>query len=200
MRIIKKACLATAALSLFLAPLASGASPSHAVSAPAPQHAVSAGIQSVDVHPTRIIPPNKRDCRRYITWTSSKGETWLPGRMCLVSTARLSSWLVFQKDGNLVHYGGTPLRVMWASGTHNKGATRLAFQRDGNVVIYRGTRALWSTDSWERGRPRNERFSFGIPDRNGTIDSATVVLIENPVMRGGRPTFNGRLLWHSVPR
>ncbi|GAB94063.1 hypothetical protein BJY21_003393 [Kineosphaera limosa] len=195
MHIIKKAGLATAALALCLAPLTSGAQTSHAASTAQPSQTAA-----ISNHPTRIVPPNKKDCRRYITWTASKGEYWLPGRMCLVSTAKYSSWLVFQEDGNLVHYGGDPLRAMWSSNTHNKGASRLAFQKDGNVVIYRGTRALWSTNTWEKNRPRKERFSFGIPDRDGTIDSATVVLIENPVMRGGRPTFQGRLLWRSYPR
>lgn len=194
MRIIKKAGLAAVALSLASAPLASAAQPIRAAALPSQQ------VASVSTRATQIVPPNKKVCRRYITWTSSKGEYWLPGRMCLVSTARLSSWLTFQEDGNLVHYGGNPLRAMWSSGTHNKGANRIAFQKDGNVVIYRGTRALWSTGTWERNRPRNERFSFGIPDRDGTVDSATVVLIENPVMRGGRPTFAGRLLWRSYPR
>lgn len=102
---------------------------------------------------TQIVPPNKKVCRRYITWTSSKGELLAARTNVPVSTARLSSWLTFQEDGNL-HYGGNPLRAMWSSGTHNKGANRIAFQKDGNVVIYRGTRALWSTGTWERNRPR----------------------------------------------
>lgn len=52
--------------------------------------------------------------------------------------------VVFQKDGNLVvlNRGG---KVVWSSGTHNKGADRLAMQADGNLVIYKQSYPIWSS-------------------------------------------------------
>lgn len=194
MTILKKVGLGVAAVGLCVAPIASVAQPSHAAAVG------TSKVAPAVAQPMHIVPPAKKDCRKYITWKASSGETWMPGRMCVISTAKFSSWLVFQQDGNLVHYGGNPLRAMWASGTDNRGATRLVFQKDGNVVIYARNQALWSTGTWDRHRPRTDVFSFGIPDRDGIVDSATVVLIENPEFRGGRPTFTGRELWHTTPR
>lgn len=53
------------------------------------------------------------------------------------------SKLIFQGDGNLVHYRNGVAR--WASGTNGRGAT-FVLQADGNAVIYNASgQAIWAT-------------------------------------------------------
>ncbi|WP_449433416.1 putidacin L1 family lectin-like bacteriocin [Pseudomonas putida] len=66
-----------------------------------------------------------------------------PGDTFVVGKSRL----IFQGDGNLVFYGEND-QVLWASNTHNKGATFAAMQGDGQFAIYRvdgGGTPLWYT-------------------------------------------------------
>lgn len=137
-------------------------------------------------------------CKVNRAWTASEGVSYRPGRFCLKSTVKYSSWLVFEKNGNLVHYGGSPLRKMWQSRTGGQGANRLAFQRDGNVVIYRNTTPLWSTGThWDKRPPATE-FLLGIPPRDRNIDQAKFILVVNPRWVGGRPALSGgRTAWDS---
>lgn len=61
-----------------------------------------------------------------------------PGGLCLVSGANK---LIFQADGNLVHYVNGVAR--WSTGTAGRGA-KLAFQADGNIGVYDSSnRAVW---------------------------------------------------------
>jgi hypothetical protein len=65
------------------------------------------------------------------------------------SATYIAAYTTFQTDGNLVvyeyDYYGTP-SPLWASGTYNKGATKLVLQGDGNLVIYnRSSQVLWAS-------------------------------------------------------
>ncbi len=65
-------------------------------------------------------------------------RTIAPGGLCLISGANK---LVFQADGNLVHYLNGVAR--WSTGTAGRGA-KLAFQSDGNIGVYDASnRAVW---------------------------------------------------------
>lgn len=194
-----RSSLRTAASALLAA--SALAAPQTSFAAPSSAHATLTGAIS-STAPARSLPAVPRGCtQKYVHWTAAKGKEYKPGTLCLRSTAKYSSWLVFEKNGNLVHYGGAPLKVMWS--THNKtygqNVDRLSFQRDGNVVIYRGSKALWATDTYAN-RHRSDDFVFGIPDRDGIIDSAHIFLIMNPAFRHNRPWFEGERLWNSTPR
>ena len=58
--------------------------------------------------------------------------------------------LKIQKDGNLILYNHrNDTGAIWASGTFNKGVTKLRMQWDGNLVLYdKADNAIWSTGTF----------------------------------------------------
>jgi len=63
-----------------------------------------------------------------------------------------TSYLVFQRDGNLVLYRQNHNPV-WASGTNGRGK-RAIFQEDGNVVVYDDYSAVWASNT--NGHPDSQ--------------------------------------------
>ena len=89
-----------------------------------------------------------RDPETYPEWKYIQtGATLLPGAELVNGNYRL----VFQTDGNLVSYQNGTNKVIWASYTQGKGATRCTMQDDGNFVIYAGNTALWHTQTAGQG-------------------------------------------------
>lgn len=78
------------------------------------------------------------NCSAKSVFSWDLGRSLKPGEFCLVSG---SNKLIFQADGNLVHYVNGVAR--WSTNTSGRGAT-LAFQADGNIGIYNSAgNAVW---------------------------------------------------------
>lgn len=77
-------------------------------------------------------------CSSSSTFSWDLSRSIKPGQFCLVSGPNK---LIFQTDGNLVHYVNGAAR--WSTNTSGRGAI-LAFQSDGNVGIYNSAgNAVW---------------------------------------------------------
>jgi hypothetical protein len=64
------------------------------------------------------------------------GDSWFFG----------NSELKMQSDGNLVMYHRWTRKVLWATGTNGKHATKMRFQTDGNLVLYTSSnKAVWAS-------------------------------------------------------
>ncbi|MEK6788108.1 MAG: hypothetical protein AABY68_04075 [Pseudomonadota bacterium] len=56
-------------------------------------------------------------------------------RLYLTPVQKMTGYLVFQKDGNLVFYNGNE-KAIWATGTHGKGGVILTLDNHGKLTIY----------------------------------------------------------------
>lgn len=61
----------------------------------------------------------------------------------------------FQKDGNLVVYGGNG--ALWSANSHNNGGEALFLQNDGNLVLHApGGKVVWATNTVDQSLPASQ--------------------------------------------
>lgn len=84
------------------------------------------------------------DLAKGIIWAEHEFKT---GERIYASDKK--SYLVLQPDGDLVSYDNAGTAV-WASGTSNKGVTRMVFQKDGNLIAYKQSESIWATQTSNR--------------------------------------------------
>lgn len=108
-------------------------------------------IQSTTTPSTTRIPPTTQATTTPRTTTTTQSTTTTTKRPCNIGlvggecmypgdeiySCHRCFKLVFQHDGNLVVYTTVPpIRHIWHTETHGKGANRACMQTDGNFVLY----------------------------------------------------------------
>lgn len=106
------------------------------------------------------------------TPTPMPTDTLLPGQNILVDKPLVSQdkrfTFLYQRDGNLVHYG--PNGAMWSSSTVGQSVGFVSLQGDGNFVVYNGaTKPVWASNT--NGKPVKQLLVQN--DGNVVLYSAT---------------------------
>lgn len=87
----------------------------------------------------------------------TRGQSLMPGQELRRTTyGRALTWLVMQRDGNLVLYTtgapGTGRHTCWATHTDRNPGSRAVYQADGNLVVYNSSgAATWASGTQNKG-------------------------------------------------